>query len=372
MKTTFRFGIVFVLLGLSASLALAQDNALSQFFANRIYLNPAFAGIEKGLQLTTSARTQWLRADGGYQFSSLSVEWQEPCWRSGVGLTVQYADEGIAPMKMTGGGLTYSYIVPFKRSNLHIGAQYAYQQNTLDWSRLTFSDQLDPVFGSIYGTSAPVGLDKLDFHDFNAGIVWRSDSRLLGGRRRLVRYRSHVGLAVNHLWSLFGQGPDASFLQSGTEIPARITLHGGTVIPLVVLEGSAKKMIVSPNFRLEMQGNSPLNPVKSLTLFTGGAYFIFEQAVFGAYYHSRAPLPGIKHTNALSLSIGFTQSEKELKRYGYFLGLSVDVNMNGVGIRSGNVYELNMRYNFRKIRPICYKKHAATTRKTVMECKDFY
>ncbi|MFN7831628.1 MAG: type IX secretion system membrane protein PorP/SprF, partial [Bacteroidota bacterium] len=125
MKTTLRFGIVFVLLGLSASLAMAQDNALSQFFANRIYLNPAFAGIEKGLQFTTSARTQWLRADGGYQFSALSVEWQEPCWRSGVGLTVQYADEGIAPMKMTGGGLTYSYIVPFERSNLHIGAQYA-------------------------------------------------------------------------------------------------------------------------------------------------------------------------------------------------------------------------------------------------------
>ena len=50
----------------------------------------------------------------------------------------------------------------------------------------------------------------------------------------------------------------------------------------------------------------------------------------------------------------------------------MDVNATGLGIRSGNVYELNLRYNFRDVRTICEQKHAATTRKKVMECKDFY
>jgi type IX secretion system PorP/SprF family membrane protein len=366
-----RLLLLFALL-LAATAAFAQDNALSQFFANRIYLNPAFAGIEEGIQVSASARSQWLRADGGYQFAAVAVEWQEDCWRSGFGLTMQYADEGIAPLRTTGAGLTYAYILPYENGNVHFGLQYAYNQKTLDWSRLTFSDQLDPVFGSIFGTSATVGLDKIDFHDFSAGIVWRSDSRMIGRKKSLMRYRSHLGISVNHLWSLFGQGPDESFLQSGTEIPARITVHGGTIIPLVFLVGSTHKIVVSPNFRLETQGFSPLNFKKSLTLFSGGAYFIFEQAVFGAYYHSRAPLPGLKHTNSVALSLGFTQSEKQSKKQSYYLGLSVDVNATGLGIRSGNVYELNLRYNFRDVRPFCEKKHAATTRKTVMECKDFY
>jgi hypothetical protein len=109
-----------------------------------------------------------------------------------------------------------------------------------------------------------------------------------------------------------------------------------------------------------------------MTLFSGGAYFIVEQAVFGAYYHSRAPLPGLEHTNSVAFSLGFTQSEKQSKKKSYYLGFSVDVNATGLGIRSGNVYELNLRYNFRDVRTICEKKHAATTRKKVMECKDFY
>ena len=353
-------------------LSSGQDNALSQFFANKIYLNPAFAGIEKGIQTTASMRSQWLKADGGYQFAAVAVEWQEDCWRSGFGLTLQYADEGIAPLRTTGAGFTYAYILPYKNGNVHFGLQYTYNQKTLDWSRLTFSDQLDPVFGSINGTSAVVGLDKIDFHDFSAGIVWRSDSRLIGRKKSLLRFRSHLGVSVNHLSSLLGKGPDESFLQSGTEIPARITVHGGTIIPLVFLVGSTHKIVVSPNFRLETQGFSPLNFDRSMTLFSGGAYFIVEQAVFGAYYHSRAPLPGLEHTNSVAFSLGFTQSEKQSKKKSYYLGFSVDVNATGLGIRSGNVYELNLRYNFRDVRTICEKKHAATTRKKVMECKDFY
>lgn len=350
----------------------AQDNAFSQFFANRMYLNPAFTGIEKGFQVTSGARSQWLRADGGYQFAAVTVEWQEDPWRSGFGFNMQYADEGISPLRTFGTGLSYAYILPYKKGNFHFGAQYAFYQKTLDWSRLTFSDQLDPVFGSIYGTSATLGIDKVSFHDFNAGILWRTDSKLMSGKRSIRKYRSHLGISFNHLASLFGQGPDESFLQTGTEIPARITVHGGTIIPLVFLNGASHKMVVSPNFRLETQGFAPLNLSQSVALFSAGAYFVFEQAVFGAYYNSRMPVPGLRNTNAISLSMGFTQPDKQLKKHSYYLGFSVDLNATGLGIRTGNVYEVNLRYNFRDVRPLSQKKQAATTRETVMECKDFY
>jgi hypothetical protein len=182
----------------------------------------------------------------------------------------------------------------------------------------------------------------------------------------------NLTLNFQHLSSLFGQGPDVSFQQTNTEIPARITFHGGTIIPLTFLSGASRKMVVSPNFRLETQGFNPFRFKESFTLFSGGTYFIFEQAILGVFYHSRAPLPGFKHTNAFTLSLGFTQKEKEEKRHAYYIGLSVDANATGLGFRSGSVFEANFRYAIKGIRPVCEKKHKATTRKTVMDCKDFY
>lgn len=358
---------------LIASSVQAQENVLSQFFANRIYLNPAFAGLEEGLQITTSVRQQWYQADRGYRFAAVAVEWQEPCWHSGFGLTVQGSYEGISPLSTAGAGLTYAYVIPYKNGNVHLGLQYNYNQKRIDWSRLTFSDQLDPVFGSIYSTGAQPALDMVDYHDFAFGAVWRFDSKILGGRRSLYRLRSHLGLSIQHLSSLFGQGPDDSFLQTDTETPARITVHGGSIIPMTFLTGSRHKVVLSPNFRLETQGFHPGRLKESLTLFSIGTYFVVEQGILGAFYHSRTPFGG-RHTNSVTMSLGFTQAEKQEKRHTYYLGASVDFNTSGLGIRSGNVYELNFRYTFKKIRPFCVQmqKHEKTTRKTVMDCKDFY
>lgn len=350
----------------------AQDNALSQFFANRIYLNPAFAGIDKGLQMASSARSQWQKADSGYKFAALTAEWQEPGWNSGFAFHVQGSREGLSPLKTFGIGLTYAYIIPFEHSNVHLGLQYSYNQFGLDWSRLTFSDELDPVFGAIYGSAAVPVTDKVVFHDFAVGAVWRFDSRMSVNKRAIRRYRSHFGLSIQHLTSLLGQGPDASFLQSDTEIPARITFHGGTIIPLTFLSGTTRKIVLSPNFRLESQGFQVARLKESFTLFSAGTYFVLDQIVSGAFYHSRALFTGSKHTNAFTFVLGFTNTEKEEKRRAYYLGLSVDVNSTGLGIKSGNVFEMNFRYNIKGIRPLSEKKHAATTRKTVMECKDFY
>lgn len=365
--------ILLLLLFLSASSILfAQDNTFSQFFANRIYLNPAFAGIEEGLQVTASARSQWLRADGGYKFAAVAVEWQEPCWQSGFGLTLQGSLEGLAPMSTTGAGLTYAYIIPYESGNVHLGLQYSFNQLRLDLDRLTFSDELDPVFGLVYPTAATLAKDVVSYHDFGFGALWRFDSKLFTTRKAKVRYRSHIGLSVQHLWSLFGQGPDISFQETDTEMPARITLHFGTIIPMTFLKGSTHKVVISPNFRLETQGYRPLRFKESFTQFSGGLYFIYEQVIMGAFYHNRSPLPGQKNTTSLTLSFGFTQNEKEEKKRSYYLGLSVDANASGLGIKSGNVYEVNFRYTIKDIRPLCEKKHPASDRKTVMDCKDFY
>lgn len=326
----------------------AQDPILSQFFANRSYLNPAFTGLEDGLQISASARNQWYAADRGYSFVTTTAEWQEPLWNSGFGIAVTHAQEGLAPLESSSAGLMYSYVIPGERSNWHFGLKYTLNQRRLDWSKLTFSDQLDPVFGNIYASAVAPGKESIHFHDFSFGVIRRWDSKTITNRKHQYKIRSHFGLAINHIASLFGDGPDESFLRTGSEVPARITLHGGTIIPLEFLQGVGRRITLSPNFRFETQGPNPINLGKSLTLFSGGLYVIFlNQFTVGTMYHSRAPLAGAKHTNAMSVSAGFSSQPQGKKKDNFYLGLSVDVNTSGLGIRSNNIYELNLRYAFR-------------------------
>lgn len=353
------------------SLVDAQDNFFSQFFANRIYLNPAFAGLDRGVAVTTSARNQWYRANKGYSFTAVSAEWQEGCWNSGFGLSIQASQEGLAPLFTGGVGLTYAYLIPYRGGNVHVGLQYGFIEKRMDWSRLTFSDQLDPIFGNVQPSGVEVLNDRVRFHDFSFGAVWRFSSRMITRRNSLRRYHSHLGFAVHHLASLVGEGPDESFSQTGVEVPARITLHGGTIIPLTYLSGMTKKVVVSPNFRFETQGPNAIALGRSLTLFSAGSYFIYDQAVLGVFYNSRSFLPGIRNTTSFTASIGFIQRQQIEQKQAFYIGLSADINATGVGIQSGSVFEMNLRYNFRAARPYCEMRHEASKKK-ILDCKDFY
>lgn len=364
------------LLLVCASALPAQDPVLSQFFANRSYLNPAFTGIEQGLQLTTTARNQWLAADRGYRFYTAAAEWQEPCWRSGFGFMVGHAREGLAPLASSHAGLLYSYVAPTNRGNWHFGLKYSINQRRLDWSGLTFSDELDPVFGDIYESIVASGRESVMFHDFAFGIIRRWDSKTLSNGKNRYSLRSHFGLAVNHAASLLGDGPDESFLRTGAEVPARITLHGGTIIPFEFLRGVGRKITLSPNFRIETQGFRPLDLSKSLTLFSGGLYVIFlNQFTAGVLWHSRSPLAGAKHTNSMTFAAGFSSQPQDTKKDNFYLGLSVDVNASGLGIRSNNIYELNFRYAFRGRKTFCERGHGRNRkpwgRGKVMDCPEF-
>lgn len=356
-------------------IAQAQDPVFSQFFANRAYLNPAFTGIEDGLQLSATARNQWFAADKGYSFYTTTAEWQEPCWRSGFGVTLAHAQEGLAPLYSSSGSLMYSYFIPTEQGEWRAGLKYAFNQRRLDWSNLTFSDQLDPVFGNIYASAVAAGRESVYFHDFGFGVVRRWDSKTTSNGNSQFSYRSHIGMAVNHLVSLFGDGPDDSFLQTGAEVPARITIHGGTIIPLEFLRGVGRKITLSPNARIESQGANPFNLGKSLTLVSAGMYVIFlNQFTTGVLYHSRAPFAGAKHTNAFTLTAGFSSQPQKKKEDNFYLGLSVDVNTSGLGFRSNNIYELNLRYAFRGLKTFCDKgqgKGRKWSRGKTMECPHF-
>lgn len=188
-----------VLFILSIQLCQAQDPSFSQFYASRIYLNPAFTGIENGLSFASASRMQWLNVDQGFQTYVASIEFQEPYLRSGFGLSLFHDTQGIMQLNTNGISLSYAYHIPMDEHNLHIGFQGHWIQKSVDWDKITFSDELDPVFGDINPTSAVPLLDNINYTDFDFGILWRFQKDMKIGKLISRDTRTSIGLSLHHL-----------------------------------------------------------------------------------------------------------------------------------------------------------------------------
>ena len=86
-------------------LSFSQDPSFSQFYANRIYLNPAFAGMEPGIGVSGVARMQWAAVDRGFRTYGFSADAQLPVARLGVGLHLLRDTEGIGNLTINQAGL---------------------------------------------------------------------------------------------------------------------------------------------------------------------------------------------------------------------------------------------------------------------------
>lgn len=355
----------------------AQDPAFSQFYANRIYLNPAFAGIERGITFTATSRLQWLAVDQGYQTHDFSVDAQLPALGLGVGLHLMRDEAGLSNLSTTQVGGVFSYTIPGPKSNFHFGFEGRFVQKGIDWNRLIFSDQLDPWDGLIGDSEINTVLNQVSFGDLSFGVVWRHETKLKLGRKSLSQIRSHLGMAFNHLPFLISdklEGND-SFLNRDFSVQPRITLHGGLIIPITILSGSGKEVAISPNFRLDSQGRKFMNFQENMTLGTLGLYTLVDNFQVGMLYQNRFYLPNNIHTDAYILSIGaYTNSGLRPRNNlpPLFIGVSMDLNTTGVGPRAGSAFEFNIRYRFLENAGFGLKSNNRSGRRKVLDCKSFF
>ncbi len=354
--------------------ARAQDPSFSQFYANRPYLSPALVGLDKGITVSAISRVQWFRADQGFRTHALAVELQEPLLKSGFALTFHQDNQGLANLATTSVGFAYSYSIPGPKHNVHFGLQARWAQRRIDWDRLTFSDQLHPIYGLVNLTSAQPLNDRVSYWDVDFGFAWRFDAGESRGQRTLSSSRYIVGFAIHHLPSLFGANQaNESFQNLETIVPPRFTFHAGGIIPITFLQGVKNEFAISPNFKFDIQGDNLFNFSQSLQVFTLGANVLYHNLYAGLYYQDRFPFPGgIQHTNAfivvggVDLELGHSASAHKL-----FIGFSVDINTTGLGIEGGNVYELALRYNFADFPGLATKSYGASS-KRILDCKSFY
>jgi len=111
---------------------------VSFFQDNRLYYNPAFAGLADGVEIEGGMRWQWAGLSGGPATQILGAQLKIPTISTGVGLHILNDLAGAG--RNTGVSLSLRKAVINKNWKLSLGVQVGIWQNYLDGSRLITPD----------------------------------------------------------------------------------------------------------------------------------------------------------------------------------------------------------------------------------------
>jgi type IX secretion system PorP/SprF family membrane protein len=291
--------------------AFSQDPHFSQYYANPLYLNPAFAGTAVCPRLILNYRNQWPSISGTFVTYSASYDQHVDNLSGGLGLifTSDKAGEGTLTTNMVSG--IYSYRLQVSRKfSIKAGFQASYFQKSIDWEKLTFGDQIDPRYGFVYYTqeTKPGELTK-GTADFSAGLLGYGES-------------VYGGIAVHHLTQ-----PNEGFF-SVSKLPMRITAHMGAIIDLEKHRRRRKveDPTISPNILFMKQQD-------------------FEQLNYGLYFNKYPLVGGIwfrqgfDNPDAFIALLGFQTSVVKM-------GYSYDVTVSKLSSATGGSHEVSFALQF--------------------------
>jgi type IX secretion system PorP/SprF family membrane protein len=285
--------------------AFTQDPEFTQYYANQLYLNPAFAGSNRCPRFALNYRNQWPSLSGTYVTTSASFDKQFDNLNGGLGIIVLSDQAGENTLKTNSVNVMYSYNLQITRKlSVRFGAQAGYFQRSLDWDKLSFGDMIDARSGFIYQTSdVPRGGTKGNV-DFSTGVLVYSD-QFFGG------------LAVHHLTQ-----PNESVIIGNSPLPRKITAHAGAVIPIAKHAYTTNDTKISPNILFRSQGSN-----QQLNL---GLYVSSHNFVGGVWYRNR---------DSFIFLVGFQTNNI---KFGY----SYDLTSSKLTYSSGGSHELSLGLNF--------------------------
>lgn len=225
-----------ILLLLASQLIYGQDVEFSQYYANPLYLNPAFAGSEDYTRIALNYKSLLPSSYGSYSNYSASVDKYFDGLSGGLGFQIMDDRQLQGVINNLGFNLIYSYQANLNRDwVLSTGFRIGYNMITLNATNLVLPDMLDGTSS----TSNATGLYQQSLYfDFSAGMLtWFKNY--------------YLGLSVDHLTK-----PQISL---GSDDPGPIdrkyTVHGGMEIPFYNMIYRVN-MTVSPNFIYQQQGSS--------------------------------------------------------------------------------------------------------------------
>src|SRR5258706_7219151 len=138
----------------------AQDPQFSQFYAAPLYLNPAFAGSTSQARIGANYRNQWPAIDANFTTISAYGDFYNEKKNLGFGAIINRDQEGLLGLQSTNIGLMVSYDLKITKAlSFRPGFQAGIYNRSINFDKLTFSDQFDPSTGTFLGGSSAEALN---------------------------------------------------------------------------------------------------------------------------------------------------------------------------------------------------------------------
>jgi type IX secretion system PorP/SprF family membrane protein len=321
-KTTLAF-FVFITLSFNSK---AQDIQFSQFYANVLYMNPAFAGSAHLSRAIFHQRIQWPTLDAKYITSSVSFDHYFEKAKSGLGVLVLKDWQGANTLSSTEMALQYAYELSVSNSySFRAGFEANYVSRFINYNYLTLPDQYNNNGFNNTQTQEPFGATKTSYLDFSVGGILYSD-------------KFWLGVTSKHLTQ-----PDQSFYK-GTQkqtspLPIKLDFATGYKIFFqkkritgAVEEG--KEVSIAPTAHYKLQGKSDQVDL--------GVYGIYDHMIIGGWYRGIPVLKqyrkGLTNNESIVLLVGW-------KVKGLSVSYSYDFTISKlVRARTGGSHELNVTY----------------------------
>jgi type IX secretion system PorP/SprF family membrane protein len=327
--------IIFTLLsGMVCLLAHAQDPQFSQFYANPLYTNPAFAGTTSGIRFTTLARNQYTALQNNYKTASASIDANISSLNGGLGLMAMYdvAGDGFLTNNVISG--IYSYHTQLSRKlSFRAGIQASVVQKTYDFNRFHFGDQIDDRLGFVNPTAERKNLDQRIFPNFSTGMLFYTD-------------QIYGGFAVHNIIEPNQSFYFASSSKDEFKLPRRYTFHAGGIIYLTNQRREEERIYISPNVLYMQQRN-----FNQLNL---GFYLKRNNLIIGGWLRQTS-----QNTDAVIGLIGFKFNRLRI-------GYSFDATVSGARSATTGSHEISLAAELRSPR-----KQAGKRVPKAMRCPEF-
>ena len=291
--------------------ARGQDQQYTQFYANPMYLSPAFAGTSIQSRIAMSYRNQWPAIPKAFVSYNVAFDHFVSQANSGVALTVS-----LRPALSLGFG---SYF--------------------LDVDKLTFMDQLardDDGATTLDPDRSRFVQEPVNYPDFGAGILVYSEAFWFGA-------------SIHHI-----NEPIQSLTGSDTQLPKKMGVHGGVRFKLSDVSAFRSRQYIVPAFNYQMQGM-----FDQLDL---GFYYEYDPVVIGLWYRGIPLLKsnGYNYMNhdAIAVLVGYQINNIKI-------GYSYDLTVSKFSPNSGGAHELTLTMEFAS------KQNKKRSKRRVMPCAKF-
>jgi len=196
--------ITFMLVVVNIHQVRGQDPEFSQFYANPLYLNPAFTGTTEYQRVVTNYRNQWPKQGNTYVTYNFTYDKFIPTIRSGIGFKLMYDRELNGVVNSIYTSFLYSYHIKVNDQFFYtMGLEAGFIYKQFNTSGLIFPGMIDQGTGTITGTyPLPFEDGQKIFPDFSFGLAGQVDD-------------VYFGAAIHHLTQ-----PDQSIIgRSGWKTP---------------------------------------------------------------------------------------------------------------------------------------------------------